>query len=59
MQKKLGRIRSNWVLVLAEHFNIAVNECIVNKSAAHSQMFVVTKLSVGPIGNVSFKKFEI
>ena len=53
MQKKLLRIRSNRVLVLAEHFNIAVNECIVNKSAAHSQMFVVAKLSVGRVGSVS------
>ena len=53
MQKKLVRIRSNRVLVLDEHFNTAVNECIVNKSAAPSQMFVVAKLSVGPFGSVS------
>ena len=55
MQKKLVRITSNRVLVLAEHFNIAVNECIINKSAANSQMFVVAKLSVGPFGSVSDK----
>ena len=59
MQKKLVRIRSNQGLVLSEHFNIAVNICIVNKSAVHSQMFVVTKRSVGPIGSVSFKMVEI